>query len=252
MIDLHKIQNGLNKDIYIEYKDITKSTNDDVLLFLNSNTFKDYIVIAGKQTQGRGRLDHEFISPKGGIYLSILKDIKNVDKNKISLITPVIALATYKAIKEVLNIETDIKWINDLLYKDKKICGILCELTKDYNHVVIGIGIDYKLHLEDINTELKDIVGTLSKESDVDLSNELIIALINNINILMDKLQDDNILNEYRAHCITIGKSISFMYNNEKKYAKALNVLNDGSLQVQEGDKVYSLNAGEVSIIKNN
>lgn len=250
MLDINNIKNSLIKDTYIEYKDITESTNDDVSLFSSSQGNKDYIVIAGQQTKGRGRLDHSFISPKGGIYLSILKNIGNVPKDKLSLITPIVALATYKAIKEILNIDTDIKWINDILYNGKKVCGVLCELQKDYKHIIIGIGIDYHIKENDIDNNLKDIVGTLSKEYDESIASRLIIALINNISSLIDKLPDAAFLDEYRAQCITIGKDISFMYNNKTHYAKALDVLNDGSLQVKEGDKVYSLNAGEVSIIR--
>ena len=250
MIDIEKIKKNLNKDSYIEYKDITESTNDDVLLFINAKDNKDYIVISGSQTKGRGRLDHSFISPKGGIYLSILKVISNLDATSLPLITPLVALAVHKAIKDVLYKETQIKWINDLLYKDKKVCGILCELYKDYKHVIIGIGIDLFINKKDINEDLKEIVGSLCEEYEENTYSELIIALINNINALIDKLPDNSFLDEYRANCITIGKSISFMLNNEKHFAKALNVLDNGSLQVLDGEKTYSINAGEVSIIR--
>ena len=248
MIDKNRIKESLIKDTFLEYKEVTSSTNDDVEKYLGA--VKDCVVIAKEQLNGRGRLDHKFESPKGGLYFSILKNISGLDKKDILLITPIVALAVHKAIKDVLHKETDIKWINDILFNGKKVCGILCEAKQSFEYVIIGIGIDYKLSVADLNPELRDIVGTLSLDNDEDLSNELIIATINNITALIDKLPDKSFLNEYRAHCITIGKSIAFNYNNERRNAVALDVLDDGSLQVQENDKIYALNAGEVSIIR--
>ena len=250
MISKELIEYSLNKDTFVEYKEVTSSTNDDVEKYIGNDDKKDFVVIAGLQTKGRGRLDHSFASPKGGLYFSILKNTKNLKSEDILLITPIVALSIYRAIKEVLHKETDIKWINDILYQNKKVCGILCEAKQSFEYVIIGIGIDYKLSLDELDVSLKEIVGTLSSENDIDLSNELIIATINNINELIDKLPNRSFLEEYRAHCITIGKSIAFNYNNERRKAKALDVLDDGSLQVQEGDRIYSLNVGEVSIIR--
>ena len=250
MISKELIEYSLNKDTIVEYKEVTSSTNDDVEKYIGKDEDKDFVVIAASQTKGRGRLDHSFASPKGGLYFSILKNTKDLKSEDILLITPIVALSVYRAIKEVLHKETDIKWINDILYKGKKVCGVLCEAKQSFEYVIIGIGIDYKLSLDSLDISLKEIVGTLSSEDDLDLSNELIIATINNINSLIDKLPSREFLEEYRAHCITIGKSIAFNYNNERRKAEALNVLDDGSLQVKEGDKVYSLNVGEVSIIR--
>ena len=248
MIDLQRIKESLIKDSIVEYKEVTSSTNDDVEKYIAKG--KEAVVIADIQQGGRGRLDHKFESPRGGLYFSILKKVKDLDTKDILLITPIVALSVYRAIKDVLHKETDIKWINDILYNGKKVCGILCEAKQSFEYVIIGIGIDYKLDLKVLPEELKEIVGTLCVQSDEDLSNELIIATINNITTLIDKLPDKSFLNEYRAHCITIGKSIAFNYNNKRRKAVALNVLDDGSLQIKEGDKVSSLNVGEVSIIR--
>ena len=100
------------------------------------------------------------------------------------------------------------------------------------------------------HADLTDIVGSLCEKYDENIYSGLIIALINNINALIDKLPDNSFLDEYKANCITIGKDISFMYNNEKHFAKGIDVLNDGTLQVLEGENTYSLFAGEVSIIR--
>ena len=253
-IDVNRIRDNTNVPLYLQYKEVTTSTNADVKNLLHNGLYGNIVVIAKEQKGGRGRIGHKFSSPKGGIYLSLNVDITKVIKDKISLLTPIAAVATNRAIKNALNLDTDIKWINDLYKNGKKICGILAEANVEDNSiksVIIGIGIDYAIDVNSVDEEYRDVVGTLMDvDNNIDVANELIIAIINNIYCLIDKLPDDSFLNEYRANCITIGKEISFYINNEKRYAKAKNVLDDGTLEVEENGKCYAINAGEVSIVR--
>ncbi|MCR4874515.1 MAG: biotin--[acetyl-CoA-carboxylase] ligase [Clostridia bacterium] len=254
-IDIERIKDSVNVPLHIEYKDVTTSTNEDVKNLLHDGLRGNLAVIAKEQHSGRGRIGHKFSSPRGGIYLSLNVGITNAIKEKLSLLTPIAAVAVNRAIKSILGISTDIKWINDLYKNGKKICGILAEANVDNNEiksVIIGIGIDYAIDINSINEDYKDVVGSLlSVDSNVDRANELIIALINNIYCLIGDLPDISFLDEYRAECVTIGKEISFCINNEKRYAIAKNVLDDGTLEVEENGKYYAINAGEVSIVRN-
>lgn len=254
-IDVERIKENVDVPLHIKYKDVTTSTNEDVKSLLQDGLHGNIVVIAKEQNCGRGRIGHKFSSPRGGIYLSLNVDITNVIKDKISLLTPIAAIATNRAIKSALDVKTDIKWINDLYKNGKKICGILAEANvenNDIKSVIIGIGIDYAIDVNSIEEEYKDVVGSLLDfDSNIDRANELIIALINNIYCLVNNLPNVSFLDEYRVNCITIGKEISFYINNEKRYAKAKNVLNDGTLEVEENGKCYAINAGEVSIVRN-
>ena len=254
-INIENIKENVDVPLHIEYKDVTTSTNEDVKTLLKNGYEGNIVVIAAKQNRGRGRIGHSFSSPKGGIYLSLNVDAKSISKDSISLLTPIAAIATNRAIKIATGVDTDIKWINDLYKDGKKICGILAEANVEYGEiksVIIGIGIDYAIDLKDVDEEYQGLVGSLYEYANKkEGANELIIALINNIYCLINNLPDISFLEEYRAKCITIGKEISFYLNNEKRYAKAKNVLDNGMLEVEENGKCYALNAGEVSIVRN-
>ena len=96
-------------------------------------------VEAERQTAGRGRLDHSFFSPQGGVYLSVIlrPDVPREDR---ALITPMAAVAVRQAVNSITDIELGIKWVNDLYLGDKKVGGILCEAVGDA--VIVGVGLN--------------------------------------------------------------------------------------------------------------
>ncbi len=251
MIDINIIKSNLDKDIHIEYVDVTNSTNEDVKKYINE---KKAVVISSEQTNGRGRIGHSFASPKGGIYLSLIIDVNDVVKDNISLITPMAAVAIHRAIQKTLGINTQIKWINDIFYLNKKICGILAEahLNGDkIDKIILGIGIDYCINADKIEEDLKPIVGSIYTEKTyLPKENELICELIKEIYSEVEALPNIDFMEEYRANCITINKDISFFWNNKPSLARAINVTNKGELEVAIQGKKLLLNAGEVSIIR--
>src|SRR5918999_2995380 len=103
-------------------------------------------VIAGEQTAGRGRLDRQWISPTGaGLYFSIILR-PQFEQSIWRLLTLMAAIAVRDALFEAYELETDIKWPNDLLVNERKLCGILAETveTPMGRAVVLGIGINLK------------------------------------------------------------------------------------------------------------
>ena len=125
--------------------DSVGSTND-IAKDLGKSGTKQALIIASEQTKGRGRRGRSFFSPNGsGIYMSILLRPEH-SSDIIPLLTTASAVAVSKAIKSVTNINTSIKWINDLYINFKKVCGILCEasFTSDnkLDFIIVGIGIN--------------------------------------------------------------------------------------------------------------
>ena len=114
------------------------------------------LIIAERQSAGKGRLGREWFSPAGGIWLSIIL-FPQLSPSYISRITLITAVAVIKAIKIYTQIESQIKWPNDILINEKKVCGILTEMSAELdiiNWVVVGIGInvniDHRKFPEDI------------------------------------------------------------------------------------------------------
>ncbi|MCR4948306.1 MAG: biotin--[acetyl-CoA-carboxylase] ligase [Treponema sp.] len=131
------------------------------------------IIIAEKQTAGRGRLGRAFVSPeKTGIYISVIYAPKGGITNPARL-TASAAVAICRAIKNVLahlpeaaDIEPQIKWINDIFVGGKKVCGVLAEGVANFESgmieaAVVGMGINIKKNKSAFEGELADVVGTL-------------------------------------------------------------------------------------------
>jgi BirA family transcriptional regulator, biotin operon repressor / biotin---[acetyl-CoA-carboxylase] ligase len=120
------------------------STNNEVARLAAQGAEEGLAVVADEQTAGRGRMQRTWVSPKGaGLYFSILLK-PEISMNRWPLVTLMAALAVAEALQESCSLATDIKWPNDLLAGDRKICGILAEVieTDSGKGIVLGIGIN--------------------------------------------------------------------------------------------------------------
>ena len=149
---------------FVDIVDTIDSTNDALTRKLNEGQItSDCILIARSQTNGHGTNGRSFISDGGvGIYFTYLHFYK--EDKELSFITQKVAVAVYKFFYEVFNIELAIKWVNDLYYNDKKICGILCRNLIKHKAVIVGVGIDLFKNAN-IDESIKDIAGYIFKDS---------------------------------------------------------------------------------------
>lgn len=232
------------------------STNNYVNTFAKSNPHIDTaLVVSNSQTHGKGRMNRSFYSPgNSGIYMSILlRPVLKIDD--VQLITICAALAVQHVIQEHLNIETKIKWLNDIYHKDLKVCGILTEgdivlESLTYNHVTVGFGINLYKSTR-IPDELKGIYGSLSNPDQID-RNLFIAKLYERFNILVESIPNHRelIIHEYKKHSIVLGKKVHISSNPELAYT-AVDIDMKGQLIVVDDQKnQLSLNSGEVSILK--
>ena len=120
-----------------------KSTNDEAIKIIRSKKSFEGIVVANFQTKGRGTMGKQWVSCKGNIFASIFFELKKSMPNfkQFSLINPMILK---KILKEHSSHHIKIKWPNDLLIKNKKVCGILQELIKFEKKffLIVGVGIN--------------------------------------------------------------------------------------------------------------
>lgn len=140
--------------------------NADGELTPAGKNYSNAVIVAEKQTAGRGRSGRTFVSPaKTGIYLTVIYAPKGgiTDPAKITAFS---AVAVCRAIKKLYGIQPSIKWINDIFYKGKKICGILTEGTTNFETgiieaAVIGIGVNIEDNAEAFGGELSKVAGGL-------------------------------------------------------------------------------------------
>ena len=129
----------------IVYKDSLDSSNTRAKLMGENGAENGTLVVTDCQTAGKGRRGRSWVSPTGmNCYFTVLLR-PDILAEKASMITLVAALALAKAIKETAQLDTMIKWPNDVIANGKKLCGILTESSTDLeyiNYVVVGIGVN--------------------------------------------------------------------------------------------------------------
>lgn len=131
-------------------------------------------VVAAEQTAGRGRLERHWISPKNaGLYFSVILR-PQFDQSRWSILTLLAAVAVHEALTRVFDVKADIKWPNDVLVNDKKVCGILAETveTAGGRAIVLGIGINLKMNafpgsLKDLATSVEAETGREASPDDI-------------------------------------------------------------------------------------
>ena len=188
------------------------------------------VVIANRQSAGRGRLGRSFCSPDGGLYLSVL-----LRQEPDFRLTPMAAEAVRRAIVAASGLETEIKWINDLVTDGKKLCGILTELCGDA--VIIGIGINCQGIPHEVATSLEASGHPCDRS-------RLAAAVMEQLSqMCADWMQD------YKAHCLTIGQDVQLIQNDAVRYAHVDDIDDMGALLVTLADgtkeRIFS---GEASV----
>lgn len=222
------------------------------------------VVISDCQTQGRGRLGRSFESPAGtGIYLSYLMR-PAIKPEFISTITCWAAVATARAISTCTGVTPSIKWVNDLLINDKKICGILTEMSivpeiNSVSNVVIGIGININEAPQDFPEQIRSIASSVRYESGSDepvLRAPVAAALIKELDKIRLSFPEahDEYLNAYREMCNTVGLNVDVVsahnhLSEKPRFGKAVAIGDDFSLKVLfEDGHEENLSSGEVSV----
>lgn len=199
-------------------------------------------IIAFSQQQGKGRGDHSFFSPKGGIYIVMRVIGMYIDPHTL---TTAVGLAVHDTIRSILGLETQLKWVNDVMYNGKKVVGILCKSPRKAEYLV-GIGVNYSTDPTLFEEQgLGEIAGSLNAPAS--RSAAFITGLLNSIRKATLSSFD---FERYGRLCVTVGKKVSFKYNGTDIVGFAEGVAPDGSLTVRMGAATVSVDAGEVSIIR--
>lgn len=211
------------------------------------------VIISEEQTKGKGRLGRNWHSKSGeGIWMSIILK-PNMIPYKAPFITLIAGASIVKSLNE-LGINTTIKWPNDVIINNKKICGILTELSAEIeriNYIVLGIGINVKTI--DFSPEISDIATSLQKEG-YNLSR---VDIVKNILEQFEKLYIEYVKNDNKKETIdicrkysaVIGKQIYTIRGENKELVTCLDLDENGNLIVKKDDgNIVRIMSGEISI----
>ncbi len=219
-------------------------------MITSSEAVAPALLVADTQTGGRGRMGRSFFSPSGtGIYMSLALDVTDYDISSVTRMTSAAAVAVCCAIEKTVGAEPLIKWVNDLYLDGKKVCGILAEsfFAGDRRFVVIGIGIN--LSTEDFPEDIKNIAGSLGKETS--FRRELTVAAATELFDLLARVKggDTSYMEEYRRRSCVLGKSVDLTADGVTLTGVAVAVENDGALRVLLSDgSERLLSSGEISL----
>ena len=215
-------------------------------------------IVAREQTAGRGRLQRQWISPiDSGLYFSIVFR-PQFEQNNWSLLTLMAAVAVNDALREACSLETDIKWPNDILANDRKLCGILAETveTRLGRAVVVGIGINLTKHsfpeeLEPVATSVETVTG---RRDDLEtLLVALIVALRKHYAALRESDGPEKIIREWCARSsYAEGKLIRVRESNETLVGTTRGLEPDGALRVETPTGIRIVRAGDVTNVRPN
>lgn len=248
-IKKHLFVNNINFKIY----DVLESTNTFARFLAEDGEKENTVVLANRQTGGRGRKGKSFYSDsENGIYMSVLLR-PDIPVSKAVSITTCAAVSVCRAIEKLFKVKTSIKWVNDIYINNKKVCGILTEASTDAKtgkpeYIILGIGVNVCAPKNDFPKELKDIAGSiLNNDYEIEINKcKLIAEILNEFFSLFDS-ENNKIYNEYKRRMFLIGKEITVL-SNECYKAKVLDINSDYSLVIENTDgQVISLNSGEIS-----
>lgn len=252
VLNQKEIEKNISSFYHIDVVDETGSTND-VLKEKASVLPEGSVLIANQQTRGRGRNNRSFFSPgQNGIYLSIMLK-PDLDFRQVMKITCATAVALAESIRHCYDCPAGIKWVNDILIDSKKVAGILCEASFEFNtqktdYVVVGVGIN--VHSYAFPPELKDIAGCIEDFSTEHHSrNDLIADFLNRFLAYYQGLHKNTFLQPYRQMSCILGRTVTVIEPDQRYTAQAVGIDEDGHLIIQKGGSTYPLSSAEIHIL---
>ena len=239
----------------IYFYEETDTTNNRARELALEGAPEGTLVVAEKQTAGRGRRGKVWESPLGtGIWMSLVLR-PQIMPAEASVLTLLCGLATAEAIEAETGLSAGIKWPNDILINGKKAVGILTEMDcemSEVHFVIPGIGIN--VNTASFPPEIAEIATSLHLECGKTVSRRRLVHRV------LERLEEhyetflrtgsfDAMLEDYRKHCITLGKEVHVL-GREPFFAEALDITPEGELLVRRADngKEEVVFSGEVSI----
>lgn len=215
------------------------------------------VLIADRQSAGRGRLGRSFLSPGGvGVYLSLILR-PGCPPQELMHLTCAVAVAACDAVEAACGFLPGIKWTNDLVVGRKKLSGILTELSVNpktglVDNAVVGIGVNCRQTETDFDPSIRSMACSarmiLGRDFD---RNRLAAEMIRSL-AAMDKALfsgREEMLRRYRENCITLGQAISIHRGDQVTHGTALDIDAEGGLIVRmDSGEIQTVSSGEVSV----
>lgn len=254
-----EIRHGLQTQVIgreIHAYDSIDSTNLEAKRLAQQGAPDGTVVVAEEQGAGRGRLERQFFSPRGkGIWFSVLlrPPFLPQEAPKCTLLA---AVAVARAMKS-FGLQAGIKWPNDILYRGKKLVGILTEMSAEMdsiNYVIIGTGINVNIAQEEFPEAIRTVATSLQEMKGERIPRvPFFRAVLHEFDVLYQLVKEqgfDGVFDAWREFSITLGREVRVIgvRNGESFIGKAVDIDPDGALLVDTSEGRRRVLAGDVSI----
>lgn len=251
-----EIQDGLDTK-YIGKRVYYFDSMDSTQMFASkiSNDDEGTVVVSKKQTDGKGRLDRKWSSPPGGVWCSIIFHPRFEASS--STFFPLIAgIAITNTIEKFYNLDSKLKWPNDVTVDGKKVAGIIVDASMESNKIssiILGIGINFSLDVNKIEKSLRgspNFYGVFSLSEENTNKIKFVQALFHELEIQYEKLVDGktkDIVDDWIKKSSTLNKKVSVMTASGKISGIATKLDESGALIIKNGKKIHKIVAGDIS-----
>jgi BirA family biotin operon repressor/biotin-[acetyl-CoA-carboxylase] ligase len=237
--------------------DSLPSTNLEVARRASQGAAEGLCVVSAEQTQGRGRLGREWTSPKGaGLYFSILLR-PTLPQRSWPLLTLMTAIAVQDALSKACDLQTDIKWPNDIIANDGKLCGILAETAETPNGLAVVIGVGINLTQKSFPSELAGVATSVEDATGVAPDLDIVLDhLVEGIAKQYETLQrpsgaSELVKNWCARSSYCSGKRIRVTDGTNSFIGTTMGIEEDGALivEVDNGERKV-IRAGDISNVR--
>lgn len=228
------------------------STNEYAKTLIHQGVEDGVVILARRQTSGRGRMRRVWESPEGGIWITVIlkPQLSLADAAKLTLSAGV---ALTRACRELYDLGVQIKWPNDLVFQGKKIAGILGEVVGEWNTVqtlILGVGINANLECRDLSpiipaTTLQELLGY-----PINL-NDLVIAFLEALETEVKSLEEgdaEGLQERWLTYAAGIGKEVQVERAGQVFKGILKGISTSGELILEENRQEHLFSAGDVKL----
>ncbi len=196
------------------------------------------VVVAGRQTRGRGRLKRRWLSDDGGLYFTMVlrPDIPVVLSSRVNFLA---SLTLARVLRGVFQVDAAVKWPNDILVDGHKISGMLSELEAETDRILfisIGMGIN-------INNDPSGVepgASSLKKITGREISKKMLLArFLDEFEMSLKKIEFENVISDWKKYTVTLNRQVKIVTHKEVSEGLAVDVEPDGALVLELADGTH-------------
>lgn len=240
----------LGREITLEEE--LESTNLRAKELARQGRSHGHVVLARRQSLGRGRLQRPWESPRGGLWMSVIlqPNLSLADASKLTLAASV---AIVDALEELFSLRIGIKWPNDLIINGLKLAGILGEVVGEWNTVqtlILGIGINVNFPRERLNPLLNatTLFEVLGEDVDLNILTATILKHLENQIVALEEKAFDDLRARWSERAVGLGEEVRILRGEQVAQGIFKGITIDGALLLETEDGEESFTAGEVQL----